>query len=449
MSARVRWHARWVVPVASPPIEHGCVITEAERIVWVGERAHAPAGGQDQELGDAFLTPGLVNTHTHLGLTMMRGLLGGLSFFNWVRTLTAASATLSDSENLDAAMLGLAEGIAAGTTTFADTAPNEAAFNAMRQLGVRGIAYREVFGPDPKVAEKHLALLADQLDSMTQRATDLVQVGVSPHAPYSVSDDLFAAVARLASERRLPVAVHIAESADEQRLVTEGEGDYANFLRGRGIEVLPRGSEPMAIIERAQLLRRDTLLIHAVRLSEGVIPRIAGAGCGVAHCPASNAWFGHGVAPLAAMTKAGVQVGLGSDSMASNDRMDILEEARLAALAQRSSSGRPDLITAKQAFRLATLGGAEALNLDEQIGSLEVGKQADIAAFAMSPQHGPVTDPYAALVFGPRPATKRVLVAGEELFRDGIVQGFDLAISDRVQATAEKLQRWRREQPSV
>lgn len=448
MTARVRWHARWVVPVATPPIANGCVITEGERIVWVGERAHAPRGGRDEELGDVFLTPGLVNTHTHLDLTVMRGLLEGLPFFRWVRTLTGAIGTLSEADALDASLLGVAEGIAAGTTTFADTAPNEAAFTAMRQLGVRGIAYREVFGPDPTNAEKHLALLADHVDSMLQRATALVRVGVSPHAPYSVSDALYAAVARFAAERRLPVAVHIAESADEQRLVTEGQGEYADFLRGRGIAVTPRGSEPMDIIVRANLLRPRTLLIHAVRLSEGAIPRIASAGCGVAHCPASNAWFGHGVAPLTALTKAGVQVGLGSDSMASNNRMDLLEEARLAALAQRAVTGRHDLVTPKQAFRLATLGGAEALDLDEHVGSLEVGKQADLAVFAFAPQLGPVTDPYAALVFGPRPRTTRVLVAGVELLRDGIVQGFDPAVAGRVQATAERLQRWRREQPS-
>lgn len=449
MGARVRWHARWVVPVTTPPIENGCVITEGNRIIWVGERTHAPSAERDEELGDAFLTPGLVNAHTHLDLTAMRGLLDGLPFFQWVRTLTAATRELDDADVRDAALCGLAEGIAAGSTTFADTAPNEAAFNAMRQLGVRGIAYREVFGPDSRDAEKHLALLSDQLDSMLQRATDLVQVGVSPHAPYSVSDALYAAVARLAVERRIPVAVHIAEGADEQRLVTEGGGDFADFLRGRGIDVTPRGTEPMALIERADLLKRETLLIHAVRLSESVIPRIASAGCGVAHCPASNAWFGHGVAPLAAMLKAGVQVGLGSDSVASNDRMDILEEARVAALAQRAVSGRHDLITAKQAFRLATLGGAEALNLDEQIGSLEVGKQADIAVFAMSAQGGPVTDPYEALVFGPRPRTIRVLVAGAELYHEGAVHGFDPEIRARVQAMSERLKRWRREQPSV
>jgi 5-methylthioadenosine/S-adenosylhomocysteine deaminase len=129
--------------------------------------------------------------------------------------------------------------------------------------------------------------------------------------------------------------------------------------------------------------------------------------------------------------------------------MDMLEEARLAVLAQRAVNGRHDLITAKQAFRLATLGGAEALNLDEQVGSLEVGKQADLAAFAMDSRHGPVTDPCAALVFGPRPETMRVVVAGEEIFSGGTVRGFDPTIPDRVQATAERLQRWRREQVSV
>ncbi len=449
MTARVRWHARWVVPVATPPIANGSVITEGDRIVWVGERAHAPAANRDEELGDAILTPGLVNTHTHLDLTAMRGLLGGLPFFHWVRTLTAAARTINDEEFLDAALLGVAEGLGTGITTFADTAPNEAAFNAMRKLGVRGIAFREVFGPDGKDAEKHLALLKDQLDSMQQRATELVQVGVSPHAPYSVSDELYALVAGLAQERKLPVAVHIAEGADEQRLVVEGEGDFANFLRGREIAVEPRGSEPMQLIERAGLLRRETLLIHAVRVSDAMIPRIASVGCGVAHCPASNAWFGHGVAPLAAMLKAGVQVGLGSDSVASNDRMDLLEEARLAALAQRAVHAKPDLISAKQSFRLATLGGAEALNLDDQVGSLEVGKQADLAVFGIEPRQTPVTDPYAALVFGPRPRTLRVLVAGQERLRDGVVTGFDPAVPVRVQAVAERLQRWRREQQSV
>jgi 5-methylthioadenosine/S-adenosylhomocysteine deaminase len=447
--ARIRWHARWVLPVAAPPIADGTVITEGDRIAWVGARAQAPAGpdDRDDDLGDAVMTPGLVNAHTHLDLTVLRGFLSDLPFFDWVRTLTHAVGQLDDGDLFASASLGIAEGLLGGVTTFADTAPNTAAFDAMRAMGVRGVCYREVFGPDPKDAEKHLAMLADHVAAMRSRATELVCVGVSPHAPYSVSDALYAAVAAFAERERLPVALHIAEGADESRLVAQGDGDFARFLQGRGIATPPRGDEPLELIQRAGLLRRDTLLIHAVRVSEAAIGRIADAGCGVAHCPASNAKLGHGVAPLLAMHHAGVQVGLGSDSMASNDRMDLLEEARLAALMQRAVAGRHDAVTARQAFRLATLGGAEALGLDEQIGSLEAGKQADLAVFALPP--GPRESVVDALVFGPRPRTLRTIVAGRELMRDGVVAGLDPAHAPRVEGAAVRLRRWRESQALV
>lgn len=444
VTARVRWHARWVVPVATPAICGGTVITEGAHIVWVGERAFAPAGGRDEELGDAILTPGLVNAHTHLDLTALRGTLEGLSFFNWVRALTAIrTEVLSDEDFAASALMGVAEGLSNGVTTFADTAPGEAAFEAMRVLGVRGIAFREVFGPDPRHCASSLATLRDQMAALRPRETSLVRVGVSPHAPYSVSDALFAAVAQFAAEERYPVAVHIAESEDEQLLVTAGAGRYAEFLRGRDIPVVPRGSEPLEILERAGLLRAHTLLIHGVRFGDAALPRVAASGCGVAHCPASNARLGHGIAPIYALLKSGARVGLGSDSMASNDRMDLLEEARLASLQQRSALRSHDALPAKAAFRLATLGGAEALRMDEHIGSLEVGKQADLAAFRVPPHGGPVTDPLSALVFGPRPLTDRVVVAGTERVRDGSVIGADSAGHARVADAAERVKRWR------
>lgn len=444
MTPRVRWHARWVVPVATPPIALGTVITEGERIVWVGERALAPAGGRDEDLGDAILTPGLVNAHTHLDLTMLRGALDGLEFFDWVRTLTAACRdALTDGDFLAAARLGVAEGLASGVTTFADTAPGDAAFEAMRAMRVRGIAYREVFGPDERQCASAVATLRDQLAAMRPRETDLVRVGVSPHAPYSVSDALFAAVARLAAEERYPVAVHIAEGEDEQQLVVSGAGRFAEFLRGRDIPVVPRGGEPLEILERAGLVRAGTLLIHCVRVSDAAVPRIAAAGCGVAHCPASNARLGHGIAPLTAFLRAGARVGLGSDSMASNDRMDILEEARLASEQQRAAQRSHDALAAKAAFRLATLGGAEALRMDDAIGSIEVGKQADLAVFRV-PEHGaPVDDPVHALVFGARPRTERVLVSGVELVLGGEVLGLDPALAAAVADAAERVKRWR------
>ena len=444
MTERVRWHARWVIPVAAPPIADGTVITEGDRIAWVGPRAAAPAGGRDEALGDALLTPGLVNAHTHLDLAMMRGFLGELPFFDWVRTLThAATEVLTDADFRDAATVGVAEGLSTGITTFGDTASNAAAFDAMRAMGVRGIAYREVFGPDPAQADVALQTLRDHVAAMRARETDLVRVGVSPHAPFSVSDALFAGVAQFALEQRLPVAVHIAESEAEEQLVTRGEGPFAEFLRGRDIAVAPRGASPLAILDRAGLLRAGTLLIHATRVPPGDIPRIAAAGCGVAHCPAANARLGHGVAPLTEFLRAGARIGLGSDSVASNDRIDLLEEARLASHLQRVRHTSHDAITAKAALRLATLGGAEALRLDDHIGSLEVGKQADLVVFRPAPQAVPMADPVNALVFGARPATERVVVAGRERVRDGRVLDLDPAVATRVEAAAARLAKWR------
>lgn len=451
MPGRVRWHARWVVPVATPPIADGTVVTEDDRIAWVGPRAQAPAGGRDEDLGDAILAPGLVNAHTHLDLTMMRGFLEDLDFFGWVRTLTRAKMdALGPDDFRDAALLGVAEGLSRGITTFGDTADNDAALEALLALGARGIAFREVFGPDPAVCEAELGKLRAAVEAMRARETPLVRVGVSPHAPYSVSDALFRAVGEYAAAAGLPIAVHIAESAVEDDLVIRGAGPYASYLAGRGVAVAPRASGPVALLDQAGLLRAETLLIHCVRASAADVARIADAGCGVAHCPASNAKLGHGVAPLREILAAGARVGLGSDSMASNNEMDILGEARLAVLQQRARLGQSDALPAAKALRLATLGGAEALRLDHLVGSLVPGKQADLVAFDVGALGGPVHDPCAALVFAPgRVRARRVVVAGTERVRDGVVQGLDPAVAGRVRDSAARLAQWRRARPPV
>jgi cytosine/adenosine deaminase-related metal-dependent hydrolase len=444
MTPRVRWHARWVVPIASPPVAHGTVVTEGGRIVYAGPRASAPHGTSDEELGDAIITPGLVNAHTHLNLTVMRGFLEDLPFFDWVRTLTAASReVLSDEDFADSATLGIAEGLANGVTTFADTEPGDAAFSAMLRMGVRGIAYREVFGPDPAHCDASLTTLKDQVAAMQPRATELVRVGVSPHAPYSVSDALYRAVATWAESERLPVAVHIAEGEAEQQLVTRGEGLFAEFLRSREIAVVPRATSPIALLRETGLLRAGTLLIHGVRVSPEEVHGIARAGCGVAHCPASNARLGHGIAPLGEYLRAGTRVGLGSDSVASNNRMDILEEARLASTLQRTLGRRHDAVNARAALRLATLGGAEALRIDDEVGSLEIGKQADLVVWRLPELGAPHTDPVGSLVFGARAKAERVLVAGRELVTNGTVRGVEGVVVRRVEEAAQRLAKWR------
>ena len=442
---RVRYHAKWVLPITAPAIENGTVVVEGDTIAWVGPRDQAPPA-RDEDLGEAILLPGLVNTHTHLDLTVMRGLLEGLSFFQWIRTLTAARTdVLSSTALLDSARLGIIEGLHHGITTYADTAPDPAGFDAMRDLGVRGIFYHEIFGPDPDQCDRAIDNLRRALRALRTNATPLVTLGVSPHAPYSVSDALFSAVAKLAVELQLPIATHIAESEEEQSLVVDGDGAFASFLVGRKIDVRPRGRSPIALLEACGLLSPHSLLIHAVRADAADIATIAAHGCGVAHCPASNAKLGHGVAPIVAMLAAGVHVGLGSDSMASNNRMDLVGEGRLAVLAQRAAARRDDILDARTVVELATLGGAKALRLGGRIGSLEPGKQADLAAFPIPIAAFPVYDPYDTLIWAMSgQAASRVVVAGRERLRDGHVLGCDEpAILARVNATADKLAAWK------
>ena len=440
---RTRYHARWVVPVSSAPIENGTVVVEGERIVFVGPRASAPSG-RDDELGEAVLIPGLVNTHTHLDLTVMRGRLDGLPFFTWVRTLVAArNEVLRDADLLDSARLGVIEGLRAGITTYADTSPGDAAFEAMRELGVRGIAYREVFGPDPARCGDAISELRMEIASMRSRETPFVRVGVSPHAPYSVSDALYSAAAVLAREEDLPLATHVAEGEDESRLVSRGDGEFAGFLRARGIAVTARAHSPIALLERCGVLGSNALLIHCVRVDPDDIETIAQHGAAVAHCPASNAWFGHGTTPLAELLGAHVSVGLGTDSMASNERMDLLREARLATEAQRAR-GRPR-IDAAAGLRLATLGGARALRMVAAIGSLEPGKQADLAAFALTVEpHGAQDVAEGLLARGARTPAALVVVAGRERVRDGRIIGTDtIGVEERVTASATRLSAWK------
>ena len=439
---RTRYHATWVLPITSPPIVNGTVVVEGDRIAWVGPRERAP-DGRDVELGESLLLPGLVNAHTHLDLTAMRGVLHGMPFFAWVRALVALREELTAAELLDSARLGILEGLRAGITTYADTAPNEAPFEAMRELGVRGIAYREVFGPDPARCEDAMGELRATVTALRARETPLARVGVSPHAPYSVSDALFRAAAGLARREGLPLATHVGESDDESRLVERGEGEFAAFLRDRGLAVGARARSPIALLEQCEVLARNTLLIHCVRCDAMDVATIARHRASVAHCPASNAWFGHGIAPVGELLAAGVRVGLGTDSMASNERMGLLDEARRALTEQRAR-GRAEC-DARTVLELATIAGARSLALEREVGSLERGKQADLAAFPLPRGGARARDPDDALVAALAGArASLVVVAGRVLVRDGHTLAPDDGCADRVTAVTTRLSASRR-----
>jgi cytosine/adenosine deaminase-related metal-dependent hydrolase len=424
LSESTVFRASWVLPMVHPPIANGAVAVTGNRITWVGPVAEAPAG-MVVDLGDAALMPGLVNVHSHLELTPMRHLLEGLDFSQWIRALTHLRRTgLDDPAEVEiGARIGVSEGFLRGITTFADT--SDAARPVMRALqamGARGVVFKEVFGPDPAVCGTSMDSLHAAVHELRPLADDAVRIGISPHAPYSVSRQLFAAVASYAIVEGLPMAVHLAESAFEEQLVTRGEGPYADNWRSRGIDPAgARARSSVALLHDAGALRARPLIIHAVRVDAEDIALLAASGCAVAHCPVSNARFGHGIAPLRALLDAGIRVGIGTDSVASNNRMDVLHDARVAHLmaCARETSWRE--FPAWRALHHVTAGGAAALDLWNDLGTLVPGAPADLCAFGLdSLAAKPVADVCDALVHGIAGAPARLTVAaGVVVVRDG------------------------------
>ena len=365
---------------AAPIPDAAVLVDAAGRIAAVGPDRDVPApeGAERLDLGRAVLLPGLINSHTHLELTGFEAAAPEAGFPEWIRRIRALKEARTAEEYRAAARRGIADCWAAGVTTIAETGDSGAVFAALVEMGASGIVYQEVFGPHPAQLDESLAALRARVASMRSLSAGRARLGVSPHAPYTVSGPLYRAVAGLAREQGLPLAVHLAESRAETELVAAGEGPFAVAWRSRGIP-LPSGVDgkgfrsPVAYLDSLGVLGPETLCIHAVQVDARDIECLAGRGVSVAHCPRSNRRHGHGDAPLAELQRAGIRIGVGTDSVASIGRLDLLAEARAA----RELGG----LSATGALGLVTSGAARALGLETETGTLTTGKWADVVAF--------------------------------------------------------------------
>jgi cytosine/adenosine deaminase-related metal-dependent hydrolase len=363
--------ARVVYPVDRPAIEHGVVTTDGERIVAVGTKAES---GDVTDLGPVALMPGLVNCHTHLEFSHLQRPLGepSMALVDWIR-LVIAERGRRDSRAAPSIAAGLVESGCHGVSTLGDIAVGgvDEYVDTMVDLMLFG----EVIGFSRTRAASALLALHERLDAFAAK-TDL-QVGISPHSPYTVSPDLLSELIALAGERGLPVAMHLAESAEELELLDRGTGPFQELLEERSMwdaAAIPRGSRPIDYLRLLAEAPR-AIVIHGNYLDDEEHSFLAAnaARMSLVYCPRTHSYFRHPPYPLPQLLAAGVRVALGTDSRASNPDLDLLAEMRHVARAFQTIE--PNAI-----LRLGTLAGAEALGRGTEVGSITPGKFANLVA---------------------------------------------------------------------
>jgi 5-methylthioadenosine/S-adenosylhomocysteine deaminase len=401
--------ARWVVPVeprGAVLADHAVALRDG-RIVALLPREEAARRFDARETvrhPDAVLIPGLVNAHTHAAMTLLRGYADDLPLMTWLSEhIWPAEAKHVSAEFVrDGTRLAAAEMLRGGVTCmndmyfFPEAAAEAALALGMRAtLGMIAIEFPTAYASD---ADDYLARGLALRDA--RRHEPLLSFCLAPHAPYTVGDKTFEKIARYAAELGVPVHVHLHETL----------GEIEQSMKDHGVRPLQR-------LHRLGLIGPQTIAVHAVHLDDAEIDLLAREGASVAHCPASNLKLASGLAPIARLLDAGVNLAIGTDGAASNNRLDMIAEMRLAALLAKGASGRADVLPAAAALRAATLGGATALGLEKNIGSIEPGKAADLAAVWLGRADlQPVFDPVSHLVYAAeRSDVAQVWVAGRSV----------------------------------
>lgn len=427
--------ADFVLPISAEPIENGAIAIEKDKIIAVGKSSELIEKfpeAEREDFGEAVLMPGFVNCHSHLEITAMRGFLDDSDgdFYSWLITLTKTRAEILTEEDVKiSAVFGALEGARAGITCFGDIGRlGKAGFEALKTNGLRGVLFQETeFSPKDETAVEDFEKLKEKFYELKETENELVKAGMSPHAPYTVSRKLFGKITEFALAENIKITIHAAESNDEDIFLKTGKGFFAGIYEKFGINWNAPKMSSVEYLENIGVFRAKPLLAHCVKVSENDIKLIAESGSRIAHCPKSNAKFGHGVAPFERFLEEKISVGFGSDSMASNNTCDILEEARFSTLLARTRDEKKDFLNAKKIIETATLGGAHALGLENEIGSIEAGKQADLIVVSLNNvAQIPVHDVYNTLLFASNARdVKMTMVAGEEIYRDNIVKRVD------------------------
>lgn len=401
--------AQYILPVTSEPFQNGAVLVRDGLIRDIGKVDMLKLRYPEEEVVDfglAAIMPGLVDLHTHLENSVMRGIVHDVPYTTWVMLVAEKSAKMDVSDWYDSAILGGLDALSSGITCLADITATGAACTATQKLGLRSVIYREVGAMDKRRVD--YAMRTAENDIMHWREEvdpKRVTIGIAPAAIYTCHPSMFGRVSELARREKMPVAMHLAGSREESNFIKYGSSPFSvhGMDTKRGfVEVppwLPTGVTPVRYALNWGAFETDNVLaIHCVHIDDDDLKKLKEYDVAVGVCPRCNAQLGMGVAPVNEFLRMGLRLGLGTDSPAATDSTDMLEEMRLGMLIQRAVNVN-EFLDSSTMLEMATMGGARALRLENKIGSLDVGKCADIIAVDLSSSHqSPTTDPVSAVV---------------------------------------------------
>ena len=426
------WSARYVLTSSpkQPVIQNGAVAVRADRIVGVGTRAEIDRRFQAKQRldrPDALIAPGLVNTHTHAAMSLLRGLADDLRLQDWLEKyiFPAEAKNVSPDFVRWGTKLACAEMLLGGTTTFTDMYYFEdVVAEAAKEAGMRGVLGETIIGfpvADAKTPADALKLAERFI--VRFRDDPLIVPAVAPHAIFTNSDETLKAARALANKYRVPALIHLSE--------TKRENDETQAKRK---------NTPTRALNALGFFEGRTVAAHSVWVDSGDIEILRLRHVGVAHCPSSNMKLASGVAPVVRMRALGIAVGLGTDGAAgSNNDLNLLEEMDLATKLQKVVASDPQALPAAVAFEMATIGGARVLGLQNEIGSLDPGKRADMILVGLDQPHAiPLYEPLSQFVYALKASDVRdVMVNGKLVVRDRQILTMDMK---QVAAKAAELQ---------
>lgn len=372
--------AKYLIQNPEKCIENGAVAIEGAKIHRVGTFNEIETlGGIDKiiDLGDAVILPGLVNIHTHLDLTHLHNCIKPTNnFTHWVFQLLGARIRWKEADYTASIEKGMRLCVEAGTTTVADIANTGYSFAALKRSPLRKVVYKEIIDLNPDHANDVITKTRSELSAY--QSDDLLRIGLSPHAPYSVSKELYQGVVQYARRTGMPVCTHIAETPDEIEFLSYGTGNFPAFLRqlrAMPVQWRPPGLTPIQYLKETGMLDNHPLLIHCNYITDEEISMITSSGASVAFCPRSHRFFGHTNHPVRKLLDIGINVGLGTDSLASNDTLSILDEMKFLFLHYA--------ISPKNLLAMATVNGAKALGLESKVGQIKENYEADLCGIRL------------------------------------------------------------------